>query len=72
VNTLIGILAKVGIKLPKSHYNLRARQYRGIDWIIHFSFEMKQAEINQFIRDTGFQGKLERNPIDREILDMDS
>jgi hypothetical protein len=64
------IQSKTGIKLPKSYHNLRAIQDSGLDWIIRFSFEMKQSEMSQFIIDTGFQEKLERNPIDRVVLDM--
>jgi hypothetical protein len=64
------IQSKADTKLPKSYSNLHAIQDSGLDWIIRFSFKMNRSEMNQFIKHEGFQGKLERNPIDRAVHDM--
>jgi hypothetical protein len=64
------IQSEANIKLPKSYSDLHAIQDNGIDWIIRFSFKMNRAEMDQFIKSSGFQGKLELNPIDRAVLDM--
>jgi hypothetical protein len=66
------IQSKANTKLPKSYSNLYAIQDSGLDWIVRFSFKMNRTEMNQFINSEGFQGKLERNPIDRAVQDMSS
>jgi hypothetical protein len=64
------IQSRADTKLPKRYSDLRAIQDSGLDWIIRFSFKMNRSEMDQFIKSAGFQGKLERNPIDRVVLDM--
>jgi hypothetical protein len=61
------VQSKSGIKLPNNHHELHAYEESGLDWMMRFSFKMDRSEMDQFIKDSKFQGKLERNPIDRAV-----
>jgi hypothetical protein len=56
------------IKLPTSYSNLRVHKESGMDTLISFTFKFNRSELDSFVRDIGFEGKLKKDPANHTAL----
>lgn len=61
------IKSGAGIELPENYTDLHVSQENGMDTLVRFSFKLQRSEMDAFIRQAGFKGKLEQNPISRAV-----
>ncbi len=50
------------IKLPTSYSYIRVHKESGMDTLISFRFRFKRSELDTFVKEIGFEGKLKKNP----------